>query len=53
MAAVFLLLQVRGELDEEICNLGFQLGRRLLELYFDKELQVTAQLHMFVQVLAM
>lgn len=53
MAAVFLLLQVRGELDEEICNLAFQLGKKLLELNFDKELQVTVQLQMFVQVLTM
>lgn len=53
MAAVFLLLQVRAELNELICNLAFQLGKKLLEQYFDKKLQVTAQLHMFVQMLGM
>ena len=46
MAAVFLLLQVRPELDEEICNLAFWLGKNLLEQYFSEELQVIACFHM-------
>lgn len=42
MAAVFFLLQVRAELDVEICSLAFQLGKELLEQYFNKELQVSS-----------
>lgn len=45
MEAVFLLLQVRPELDEEICNLAFWLGKNLLEQYFSEELQVIACFH--------
>ena len=41
MAAVFLLLQVRAELDEKI---AFDLGKKLMEQYFPKDLQVTSLL---------
>ena len=40
MAAVFLLLQVRAELEEEFCDLAFELGKMLMDHYFDEELQV-------------
>ena len=40
MAAVFLLLQVRAELEEEFCDLAFELGKMLMDQYFDEELQV-------------
>lgn len=41
-AAVFFLLQVRAKLDEETCDLAIQLGKILLERYFDEELQVNS-----------
>ena len=40
MAAVFLLLQVRAELNEEFCGLAFELGKKLVDQYFNEELQV-------------
>ena len=45
MAAVFLFLQVRAELDEEFCDLAFELGQMLVVQYFDKELQVMFLAH--------
>ena len=40
MAAVFLLLQVQAELNEDICDVAFDLGRKLVEQYFKDRMQV-------------
>ena len=45
MAAVFLLLQVQAELNEEICDFAFDLGRKLVEQYFNDKLQVISLFH--------
>jgi len=45
MAAVFLLLQVQAELNEDICGVAFDLGQKLVELYFNDKLQVTSPFH--------
>ena len=44
MAAVFLLLQVQAELNEDICDIAFDLGQKLVEQYFNDKLQVIPQL---------
>ena len=51
MAAVFLLLQVQAELNEEIYDFAFDLGRKLVEQYFNDELQVISLFHTCKNVL--
>ena len=45
IAAVFLLLQVQAELNEDICNIAFALGQKLVEHYFNDKLQVISPFH--------